>query len=186
VNPEKVWTLGEALRAFRRSNGLHTDEAVRRSWSCQLGPVRLVLPNFLWRRRAIEAHDLHHVLTGYACTMCGEVQMAAWEFGAGKMPHWAAVLFCLPLIMIGVICTPLRTFRAFAAGRRSRSLHGMADRERWLAAPLSAALVELTNRKTVGKAWSDRISFALLVLWSSAITMFPLMGVIYLVIRVVG
>jgi hypothetical protein len=186
VNPQTSWTLAEALRDFRQANGLHADEAARRSWCCRLGPVRLVLPNFVWRRRAVEAHDLHHVLTGYPCTMGGEVQMAAWEFGAGKMPHWAATLFCLPLILIGLVRGPRRTFCAFAAGRRSHSLHGMDDRQRWLTAPLSAALVELTNQETVDSAWSNWVGFVLLVLRSSAITILPLMAVIFLAIRVVG
>jgi hypothetical protein len=50
-----------------------------------------------WRRDAITRHDLHHILTGYSCTMTREMQMAAWEFAAGRYRHWAATLFCLPL-----------------------------------------------------------------------------------------
>lgn len=180
------YTLGEALQVFRQANGLQPDEAARRSWRCRLGPVRLPLPNFVWRRRAIEAHDLHHVLTGYPCTMCGEAQMAAWEFGAGKMPHWAAALFCLPFIVIGLLCAPQLTFHAFGAGRQSRSLHGMVDPGRWLALPLSDALGELTNAKAAGAAWSNWVGFLLLVVRSSAITMFPLLAVLYLILQTIG
>jgi len=130
-------TLREALAEFRRANGLAADEAAKPYWTCRLGPFTLRLPNFRWRRRAILAHDLHHVLTGYPCTMRGEFQMAAWEFGAGPMPHWGAAMFCLPLILIGLVWSPRRMIRAFRAGRRSRSLHGSAAAEAVLDLPLS-------------------------------------------------
>lgn len=181
MSPIRQPSLGEALCAFREANGLHRDEAARRFWSCRVGPVRLVLPNFVWRRQAIEAHDLHHVLTGYPCTMCGEFEMAAWEFGAGPMPHWAATLFCLPLILAGLFRAPCRTFRAFADGRKARSLHRANDCERWLALPLSVARAAL-NREARGGMASDLLAFALLVLRSGAIMMSPfLLG--YLAIR---
>ena len=129
-------TVGEALAAFRLANGLATDESLRRSWTCKLGSLTLRLPNFAWRRKAILAHDLHHLLTGYPCTLRGECQMAAWEFGAGPMPHWAASLFCLPLIPWGLIWWPRSTWHAFIRGRRSQSLHGAASLDRFLLAPL--------------------------------------------------
>jgi hypothetical protein len=132
-------TLRDALEAFRRSNGLDPREAENRSWTCALGPFRVRISNFEWRRRAVTAHDLHHILTGYPVGMRGEFQMAAWEFGAGPMPHWAAALFCFPLVVIGFFWSPRRIVRAFRAGRRSRSLHGLPSLDAVLAMPLSAA-----------------------------------------------
>ena len=117
-------TVREALAEFRHANGLADDEATRDWWTCRLGPVSVRLPNFRWRRAAILAHDLHHLVTGYPCTMRGEFQIAAWEFGAGRMPHWAAALFCLPLVVIGLVWSPRQTWLAYRRGRRSRSLHG--------------------------------------------------------------
>jgi hypothetical protein len=133
-------TLGDALAEFRRANGLAVDEATQPSWTCRLGPLVLRLPNFQWRRRAILAHDLHHVLTGYPCTMWGACQMAAWEFGAGPMPHWAAALFCLPLIIVGLMWSPRQMVLAFRAGYRARSLHGSKTIEALLEVPLHQML----------------------------------------------
>jgi hypothetical protein len=99
-------TVAEALAAFRMANAIANDESLQPSWTCRLGPVTLRLPNFRWRRKAILAHDLHHVLTGYPCTMRGECQMAAWEFGAGRMPHWGATMFCFPLVLVGLFWAP--------------------------------------------------------------------------------
>jgi ubiquinone biosynthesis protein Coq4 len=94
------------------------------SWSCAVGPLTLRFPNFQWRRRAIVAHDLHHSMTGYPMTMRGEYQLAAWEFGAGRYPHWGATLFCAPLILLGLCWSPAAIWRAWRAGRRTRSLYG--------------------------------------------------------------
>ena len=116
-------TVAEALAEFRRANGLAHDADKQSWWTCHIGPLRVRLPNFSWRRKAILAHDLHHVLTEIPCGMRGECQMAAWEFGAGPMPHWGAALFCLPLVFLGVFWSPRRILRAYRAGRRSRSLH---------------------------------------------------------------
>jgi len=57
------------------------------------------VPNFSWRRAAIQRHDLHHMLTGYPFTMRGEFQVATWEFAAGRYPHWGATLLLLPLVV---------------------------------------------------------------------------------------
>jgi hypothetical protein len=168
-----VATLRDALVAFRQANGLPADEAANASWSCQLGPLTLRLPNFAWRREAILAHDLHHVLTGYPCTLRGECQTAAWEFAAGRMPHRAAALFCLPLLPLGLVWTPRRMLQAFRLGRRSRSLHGSNAIDRLLAAPLQAARTELAAAGVV-RPWPDRVRFALIILQASAISMAPL------------
>ena len=138
-------TLRDALAAFRRANGLPADETAHASWTCRLGPLTLRLPSFAWRRQAILAHDLHHVLTGYPCTLGGECRMAAWEFAAGRMPHWGAALFCLPLVPLGFFWQPRRMVRAFRSGRRSSSLHGSAAIDRLLATPLSKASLEVVG-----------------------------------------
>jgi hypothetical protein len=167
-------TLGEALAAYRRANGLPEDETRAASWTCRLGPVTLRLPNFAWRRGAISAHDLHHVLTGYPCTLGGECRMAAWEFGAGRMPHWAATAFCLPLLLLGLVRTPGRLWQAFRAGRRSRSLHQAAVTDALLALPLSAAQAEIAGGMAAGGTWSDYARFGLLILGATAIVLSPL------------
>jgi len=105
--------------------------------------------------------------------------MAAWEFGAGGMPHWAATLFCLPLVLAGLAWAPQRTFRAFTAGRRSCSFHGSEVSEKMLSAPLHLLRAERAATKNVG-SWirSDRVLFALLILWASLLSLSPIALVI--------
>jgi len=166
-------TVREALAEYRRLNNLPADETATNSWTCRLGPVRVRLPNFRWRRKAILAHDLHHVLTGYPCTLCGEFQMAAWEFGAGRMPHWAARLFCLPLVLLGLLWSPRRMLLAFLGGRRSQSLHVTTVQERLLAAPLNATRAEFTVPSTVAWSVRDGARFAFLILEAGLIVSAP-------------
>jgi hypothetical protein len=108
------------------SNGLPFDGGrSAEEWTLTIGPVILRLGNFRWRRRALPCHDVHHVLTGYECTPTGEMEIAAWEFAAGPFPNLLATLFCLPLVGIGALAIPRRSFAAFVRGRRSQTLYAL-------------------------------------------------------------
>lgn len=132
-------TVAEALRTFRDANGLCHDEHSTKIWKVRAGLVTLWLPNFTWRKRAIDAHDVHHLLTGYPCTVMGEFQIAAWELAAGRYPHWGATLFCAPLVVLGWLWDPAAMVAAWRRGRRSRSLYSKPLLERLLAMPLAKA-----------------------------------------------
>ena len=93
------------------------------SWICPVGPLTLRFPGFAWRRCALRAHDLHHAMTGFPMTLRGEFQMAAWELGAGRYPHWGATLFCAPLLLVGLLWSPTAMWRAWRDGCRTRSLY---------------------------------------------------------------
>lgn len=132
-------SVGDALRDFRDSNGLSHDESDARWWIVRADLALLPLPNFAWRRRAIDAHDVHHLLTGYPCTVQGELLIAAWEWGAGRYPHWGATLFCGPLVLAGLIFMPRRILAAWRRGRGSRSLYRHTDLDRLADLPLAEA-----------------------------------------------
>jgi len=116
----------EALSLLRRGR---SGEPAEPSWTCRVGPVVLCFPNFEWRRRALDAHDLHHLMAGYPMTIRGEFQMAAWELGAGRYPDWRATFFCSPLVLAGLLWSPRRMIAAFQAGRRSQSLYSSLGEE---------------------------------------------------------
>jgi hypothetical protein len=111
----------QALAILR--SGDCEESCSNRWWPCRLGRVSFVFPNWSWRQRAIRAHDLHHLMTGYPMTMRGEFQMAAWEFGGGRYPHWGATVFCLPLIVAGMLWSPRKMAEAFRAGRKTGTLY---------------------------------------------------------------
>lgn len=122
----EIKTVNEMLALFRAEHGLPDDYAQARNFTVAVGPFTLRFPNFRWRQRAITAHDLHHALTGIPCTMRGECMMAAWELGAGRFRHAGATAFCMPLIFLGLVLTPTKTWASYKRGRATTSLH---DRE---------------------------------------------------------
>lgn len=119
-------SVSDALAKLRCSNVLLASPADAEKWSFNTGPVVITLPNFSWRRRAIDRHDLHHVLINQPCNLKGECQVATWEFAAGAYPSIWPQLFCLPLVAAGFIISPTRTWQTFKSGRRQRSLYGLA------------------------------------------------------------
>lgn len=131
----------------------------------------LRLPNWRWRRAAIAVHDVHHVLTGYPLTPRGEMQMAAWEFAAGRYRHPGATAFCLPLVGLGAMAYPVCTFQAFVSGRRSRSLYGLPPSDPMLDLPVSIARQHLARSPAATPR--DRAAFAALVLVSWAWMLLP-------------
>ena len=92
-------------------------------WFFEVYGFKIYCYNFEWRRKAIDHHDLHHVVTNYPFTLRGEVQVAAWEFAAGRYPNIFSNLFCLPLITLGVITMPRKLWAAFKYGMQSQSLY---------------------------------------------------------------
>lgn len=170
-------TVRDALVEFRAASGVDAACLTAATWTCRVGPITLRLPNFQWRREAIERHDLHHVLTGYPCTMRGEFQMATWEFAAGRFPHPAATLFCLPLVAMGAIWSPRAIWRAFLAGRYGRSLYGTELSETLLRSPIEALQIV---RPTTKPALLDKLAFCSLMLQAALVTLMPLVAVLLL------
>ena len=131
-------TLREVMSEFTAANDFVTDTGGNADyWYLGSGVLHFRLPNFAWRKRAIARHDAHHLLTGYPCTPAGEMQMAAWEFAAGRFPHPGATAFCLPLVGLGAIALPRRTFAAFVRGRRNTSLYATILSDEMLASPMA-------------------------------------------------
>lgn len=117
-------TVAQAQARFFAVHGMPPGGGyAARWWRFRIGSMVVALPNFQWRRRAIAIHDLQHIVTGFPCTPIGEMQMAAWEFAAGPFPDWRASLFCAPLVGLGAVVAPKRTFAAFVLGRQSRTLY---------------------------------------------------------------
>jgi len=123
INDANV-TLRDVMPKVLAINDIAADDDRGKAyWYLGRGLLHIRVPNFGWRKRAIVRHDLHHLLTGYPCTPTGEMEMAAWEFAAGRFPHPGATAFCVPLVGMGAVLSPRRTFAAFVRGRRGTSLY---------------------------------------------------------------
>lgn len=116
-------TVEQAARSLAGATCLVTNSAPEQKWwSFKVFGLTIYCYNFEWRRRALFCHDLHHVVTGFPFTLRGECQVAAWEFSAGRYPNVFANLFCLPLLLLGMLIIPSRTLQAFLSGQKARTL----------------------------------------------------------------
>ncbi len=132
-------------------------------WYFDVFGFKIYCYNFEWRREALAFHDLHHVVTGYPCTMKGEMQVATWEFAAGRFPNVFSNLFCLPLVALGAATIPHKTFAAFEQGKGSQSLFGQLMPKDVATWP-SQALIALTARdRTQSSRAGNMMGFAALV-----------------------
>jgi hypothetical protein len=134
-------------------------DAPRWWWFVAYG-LKIPCYNFEWRRRAIGHHDLHHVLTGYPLTLKGEMQVATWEFAAGRFPNVFSNLFCLPLVAAGCLVHPKGVWAAFRAGRRSRSLFSTPITRALLETQLFELRGRFANQRGPAPLWRDTIAFA--------------------------
>jgi hypothetical protein len=175
VDCDEQLTLREARAAFYRGNGFAQDGGVQdQRWSpvaCR--DLKVYLPNFEWRRRALPLHDLHHVITCYEFSPRGEFQMAAWEFAAGRYPNVLSTLFCLPLVCLGSAVIPRKTFAAFVRGRRSKTLYFAPDVDALLDRTVGDVRREYLPAEAVHTHVRDWGAFILLVMMSSVVLMSP-------------
>ena len=116
-------SVQEATARYCVDNRLPKDGGLSaRNWVLvTVGGIQLRLKNFQWRQRAIPYHDLHHVLTGYACSVKGEFEMAAWEFAAGRFRLTTAIPRALieTFTTASVIGAPVQKF--FMSSTRDRA-----------------------------------------------------------------
>lgn len=115
-------TLAELRRSFQTDNRF--DAPPRLIEWVRLGPIPIPIPNPPARRRALRLHDLHHLISGYRTDWRGEWQISAWEVGGGLHRDPVAWTFCLMGMTAGMVVAPRLTLRAYARGRRGRTLFG--------------------------------------------------------------
>ena len=117
--------MRDARALYFRENNFGEDGGYGDAWvDFKFGPVPFPFPNTPARLRAVRYHDLHHVLTGYRTDFLGELEISAWEIGAGCKGFVAAWQLNLSGMAAGVLFMPRRTFAAFVRGRHSDSLYG--------------------------------------------------------------
>ena len=120
-------SLGDARRIYFADNDFGSDGGYGKKWvELKLLGTTLFFPNTKGRVRAVKLHDLDHVITGYETNLAGEVEISGFEIGTGCGSHSAAWMLNLQTMFVGLFINPVRMFRAFRRGRRSRTLY---DRE---------------------------------------------------------
>jgi hypothetical protein len=145
--PASLGVLG-ARDAYLAQNGFDTASYTAPTFEVEAFGVTRTLRNSKDRMWAIPIHDLHHAVTGYGTDLVGEAEIGAFELVGGcRRP----VTYALNgvAVLIGLAAAPVRTLRAFARARGTRTLYrANADYE----ALLSMSLGELRARLGVPEA----------------------------------
>jgi len=118
-------TMRQARDQYFLDNGFGSNGGYDDAWvDFHLGPLPCPFPNTKGRVRAVKVHDLHHILTGYRTDFMGELEISAWEVGAGCKDFYAAWYLNLAGTATGCLLAPRRIYAAFLRGRATESLYG--------------------------------------------------------------
>ena len=156
-------TLGEARARFFEEAGFGADGGYGARWvEVRVGRVPLWFPNTEGRRRAAHFHDVHHILTGYATSLRGETEIAAWEVATGLRRHWVGWLLDLMGFAFGLVINPRRVYRAFVRGRHSANLYDWEWDDALLKRKVGefSRLCKLDRTETPRATVRDKASFA--------------------------
>jgi hypothetical protein len=112
----------EARDRFLAENNFRVADYSAPTYTLKILGVPLKLPNTKAHQWATPLHDLHHVLTGYPTNWIGEAEIGAWELRAGCK---TLVVYWLDLsgVVIGLLLSPARVWRAFRAAKGQRTLY---------------------------------------------------------------
>jgi hypothetical protein len=117
-------TIQSALNEFFTQNNLGAEGGLNNDWAyLDMKWFRIPFPNTEARKKALVYHDVHHLATGYQSTWQGEAEVGAWEISTGCGPYNAALFLDSGAMAVGLIFYPVKTFRAFIRGQRTRNLY---------------------------------------------------------------
>ncbi len=151
-------TTGDALAGYLTKRSLIEAGALREDWytgnwfTSEIRGRTIPIFPMAGFRSGLVHHDIHHMLTGYETSWIGECEVAGWELGSGGCgTHLVFWLDRLSFVVMGLVCAPLRTLRAFRRGLRAHNFFGQ-DVERVLSTPLAE------TERYAGSAISDTVS----------------------------
>jgi hypothetical protein len=173
---ESPLTLREALARYLAANRLPADGGYQARWvRLSIGPLPFAIPNTAGRRRVVPAHDLHHVVTGYATDIAGEGELAAWELAAGCRDRTALHLE-LRVLGFALLGWPRRMWQAYLRGRHCRNLLGVPCQDgAFLSRSVASLRSELgLEHATAPPTRADRLGFARWAALAVAIVWGPL------------
>ncbi|MBN4077630.1 hypothetical protein JYT25_00610 [bacterium AH-315-C20] len=118
-------TIQTTLSDYYKDNDFRSDggeklpyaKAKLTSW------LNIYIPNPEVRRKILQVHDVHHLLTGFKTSMTGESEISAWEISSGCRSNWFA-FFINSLGVISVILfNPWNIWKAYKLGKRTKNLY---------------------------------------------------------------
>jgi hypothetical protein len=173
--------MRQARARYFADNNFGEDGGYDATWvKLKAGPIPFAIPNTPGRVRAVQYHDLHHILTGYQTDWAGEFEISAWEVAGGCRSMVAAWVINLSGLACGAILWPRRIFAAFVRGRHTRNLYDQ-EIEAMLELPVEEArrLTGMDQPPPVTSA-ADRLAFVAWTGMAMVLTLAPLVLLLWL------
>lgn len=116
-------TLRHHLQQFYRTYDIPDEGGVHdKTFVVPLPWIKLVLPNFAWRKRMLYVHDMEHILNEQDTTWAGEIFIASWEIATGYYKNFPIIIFPLWTMGWALWYQPSALFNGFRKGYRDRGI----------------------------------------------------------------
>jgi hypothetical protein len=117
-------TVREVMERHYVDAGIAADGGFSDRWVViRLDRVPVPFPNTTARRKALALHDVNHLVAGMSTGNVGEAEISAWELASGGCGKYLAAWVLDLAGMLFGMRWPIRTIRAFAAGRTMRNVY---------------------------------------------------------------
>lgn len=114
--------------------------------------LKLILPNFSWRKKMLYVHDLEHILNQQDTTWKGEIFIASWEIATGFWRYFPICIFPLWTMGWGLWKHPSSVLKGFKKGSADRGIANLEIPKSQLLTMNLAQLRELTLNKASSKS----------------------------------
>lgn len=122
--------------------------------------LKLILPNFSWRKKMLYIHDLEHILNHQDTTWRGEIFIASWEIATGFWKYFPICIFPLWTMGWGLWKHPSSVFSGFKKGSQDVGIAELSiSKERILQLSLAELQNLILGKKQVSKYLKLRFLF---------------------------
>lgn len=166
-------TIQQALQQFRKENSLALDGGINDSYfELKFKLFTLKLPNFDFRKKVIDIHDIQHIVYDQDTSWKGESFIAGWEIGSKIWKHFPIGFISLWAMGFSMLNYPKQVLLGYKAGIQCKGIIDL-DIPRNELLKLSSQEIQqlITLNKSAKFNW---VSFSFWVISSLINFLFPL------------
>lgn len=135
--------------------------------------LKLILPNFSWRKKMLHVHDLEHILNQQDTTWRGEIFIASWEIATGFWKYFPICIFPLWTMGWGLWKHPSSVLKGFKKGSADRGIANLEIPKNQLLTMNLEQLRELTESKATPSTLFFKFKLISLVSLSQLVFLSP-------------
>lgn len=135
--------------------------------------LKLILPNFSWRKKMLYVHDLEHILNQQDTTWKGEIFIASWEIATGFWRYFPVCIFPLWTMGWGLWKHPSSVLKGFKKGCCDFGIANLEIPKNQLLTMNLEQLRELTESKEIPSTLFFKFKLISLILISQLVFLSP-------------